>query len=117
MVGPRGHRAFLEASRPRNKTLTYNPDGSLTLYVQTDPPPAAQRDNWLPAPKGDDMSLYRRAYWPKTAVTDGSWTPPPVGVRQPIPERAGPGKRSSPDPELQSSREKEESRRRSDVRG
>jgi hypothetical protein len=30
-----------------------------------------------PAPEGE-FSLYVRAYWPKTAVTDGSWTPPPV---------------------------------------
>jgi hypothetical protein len=61
----------------KNKGLKYNPDGSLTLYVQTDAPPAAQRDNWLPAPKSD-FSLYVRAYWPKTAVIDGSWTPPAV---------------------------------------
>jgi hypothetical protein len=25
-----------------------------------------------------DFSLYVRAYWPKTSVTDGSWTPPAV---------------------------------------
>ena len=25
----------------------------------------AERDNWLPAPKGGDFSLYVRAYWPK----------------------------------------------------
>jgi hypothetical protein len=62
----------------KNKTLEYDPDGSLTLYVQADPPPQAQRDNWLPAPKGGDFSLYVRAYWPKTAVTEGSWTPPAV---------------------------------------
>jgi hypothetical protein len=37
----------------------------------------AQRSNWLPTPKGD-FSLYVRAYWPKAAVIDGSWTPPPV---------------------------------------
>src|SRR5262249_7472372 len=59
----------------KNKTLKTNPDGSLTIYVQADPP--AQRDNWLPAPKGD-FSLYVRAYWPKAAVLDGSWTPPAV---------------------------------------
>jgi len=53
----------------KNKNLKYNSDGSLTLYVQADPPPAAQRDNWLPAP---------RAYWPRTAVSDGTWTPPAV---------------------------------------
>lgn len=61
----------------KNKNLKYNSDGSLTLYVQADPPPEAQRTNWLPAPKGD-FSLYVRAYWPKTAVLDGSWTPPAV---------------------------------------
>ena len=59
------------------KNLKYNSDGSLTLYVQAEPPPEAQRTNWLPAPKGD-FSLYVRAYWPKTAVLDGSWTPPAV---------------------------------------
>src|SRR5262245_12324335 len=44
------------------------PDGSLTIYVQADPPPEAQRANWLPAPVGD-FSLFMRAYWPKVAVT------------------------------------------------
>jgi hypothetical protein len=62
----------------KNKTMKPNPDGSLTLYVQTDAPPAEQRDNWLPAPKGGDFTLYIRAYWPKAAVIDGSWTPPAV---------------------------------------
>ena len=52
----------------KNKTLKTNPDGSLTFYVQADPPPQAQRDNWLPAPKGADFSLFMRAYWPKPAV-------------------------------------------------
>jgi hypothetical protein len=62
----------------KNKDLKTNPDGSLTIYVQADPAPDAQRSNWLPAPKGADFSLFIRAYWPKTAVIDGSWTPPPV---------------------------------------
>jgi hypothetical protein len=61
----------------KNKTLRYNPDGSLTIYVQNGPPSEAQRANWLPATKGD-FSLFMRAYWPKTAVLDGSWTPPAV---------------------------------------
>jgi hypothetical protein len=60
----------------KNKTLKYNPDGSLTIYVQADPPSEAERANWLPAPKDADFSLFMRAYWPKTAVIDGSWTPP-----------------------------------------
>ena len=62
----------------KNKTLKFNQDGSLTLYVQADAPPTMQRDNWLPAPKGSDFSLYVRTYWPKTAAIDGSWTPPAV---------------------------------------
>ena len=62
----------------KNKGLKYGSDGSLTLYVQADAPPEAQRANWLPAPKGGDFSLYVRAYWPKPAVIDGSWTPPAV---------------------------------------
>ena len=62
----------------KNKDLTINGDGSLTIYVQSDPPPDAQRKNWLPAPKGEDFSLFMRAYWPKPAALDGSWTPPAV---------------------------------------
>jgi hypothetical protein len=61
----------------KNKALKYNADGSLTINVQSEAPAEAQRNNWLPASKGD-FSLYVRAYWPKTAVTDGSWTPPAV---------------------------------------
>ena len=34
--------------------------------------------NWLPAPASGDFSLYLRAYWPKPAMLDGTWTPPPV---------------------------------------
>lgn len=61
----------------KNKDLKLAADGSLTIYVQADAPEDAQRANWLPAPKGD-FSLYIRAYWPKAAVTDGSWLPPAV---------------------------------------
>lgn len=66
----------------KNKDLKTNSDGSLSIYVQSDPPPEAQRSNWLPAPKGEDFSLFIRAYWPQTAVIDGSWAPPPV-TKQP----------------------------------
>jgi hypothetical protein len=62
----------------KNKTLKLGPDGSLTIYVQAASPGADRESNWLPAPKGADFSLYGRAYWPKPAITDGSWTPPPV---------------------------------------
>ena len=64
----------------KNKDLAYDADGSLTIHVQPDAPnDTSQRKNWLPAPKGS-FSLYIRTYWPKVAVIDGSWTPPPVRV-------------------------------------
>ncbi len=53
-------------------------DGSLTLFVQSSmPTDPGQRPNWLPAPTGD-FSLHLRAYWPKEAALDGTWTPPAV---------------------------------------
>lgn len=62
----------------KNKDLVFAGDGSLTVYVQTEPPTdPVQRANWLPAPKGD-FSLYLRAYWPKAEARDGTWTPPAV---------------------------------------
>ena len=61
----------------KNKTLKYNNDGSLTIYVQEKSPGKDKESNWLPSPPGD-FSLFLRAYWPKTEVVDGTWTPPPV---------------------------------------
>ncbi|MFM0393073.1 DUF1254 domain-containing protein [Paraburkholderia phytofirmans] len=62
----------------KNRDLTFNSDGSLTLYVQAESPGAANESNWLPAPAGAVFTLYLRAYWPKTSIIDGSWAPPPV---------------------------------------
>ena len=62
----------------KTRALKRHLDGSLTIYVQADPPPAGLVDNWLPAPKTGDFSLCLRAYWPKVEITDGSWTPPAV---------------------------------------
>jgi len=63
----------------KNRDLLPNADGSLTIWVQADEPTdKTHRTNWLPAPKGEDFSLYLRAYWPDQAVTAGQWTPPPV---------------------------------------
>ncbi len=59
----------------KNKTLKYNADGSLTLYVQAESPGADKESNWLPSPKGE-FSLYQRAYWAKEEVLQGRWTPP-----------------------------------------
>lgn len=57
--------------------LHYEPDGSLTIYVQHETPGAEHEPNWLPAPEGDfEMTI--RTYWPKHEVNTGAWTPPAV---------------------------------------
>ncbi|WP_249277583.1 DUF1254 domain-containing protein [Pandoraea sp. PE-S2R-1] len=57
------------------KNMAYNPDGSLTIYIQNDSPGKDKESNWLPAPKGEfEMTI--RTYWPKPEVNNGGWTPP-----------------------------------------
>jgi hypothetical protein len=61
----------------KSKPMKQNPDGSLTLYFQNEPPGADRETNWVPTPK-DELSLYIRAYWPKAEILDGRWMPPTV---------------------------------------
>ncbi len=58
--------------------LTFNPDGSLDLYIQRESPGKDKESNWLPAPKSGGFTMNLRLYWPKDTVLDGSWSPPPV---------------------------------------
>jgi hypothetical protein len=58
---------------PRNH-LTYNADGSLTLYFQNTSPGKDKENNWLPAPKGAFLPMLRM-YWPKEtspSILDGT---------------------------------------------
>lgn len=57
--------------------LKYNADGSLDLYLQHQSPGSDKEANWLPAP-ADDFNVTLRLYWPKQAVLNGAWTPPPI---------------------------------------
>ena len=65
----------------KNKTLKYNDDGSLTLYVGQQSPGKDKESNWLPAPDGP-IYLVMRLYWPKTEAPsilpagEGTWQPP-----------------------------------------
>ncbi len=59
----------------RTKGLQFGKDGSLTLYVSHDPPPAAMTRNWLPAPDGPYV-VVARLYGPKPEAIDGRWTLP-----------------------------------------
>jgi hypothetical protein len=55
----------------------YDPDGSLTLYIQNENPGRDKDSNWLPAPKGP-FNLTMRLYAPKSEALIGKWSPPPV---------------------------------------
>ena len=61
----------------KNKTLKYNPDGSLTIYLGTKSPGKEKESNWLPAPD-EEFSIWLRTYWPDQAVLDGKWQPPAI---------------------------------------
>jgi hypothetical protein len=61
----------------KNKTLKYNADGGLTIYLGNKSPGKDKESNWLPAPAGE-FSIWLRAYWPDQPILDGIWTPPTV---------------------------------------
>jgi hypothetical protein len=58
--------------------LKLNPDGSLTIYIQSESPGADKTRNWLPAPKDTPFKLALRLYVPRKQVADGAWKPPAV---------------------------------------
>ncbi len=62
---------------PRIGNLTYNPDGSLDIYIQNASPGADNESSWLPAPS-DAFQFVMRLYWPEEAALNGSWVPPAV---------------------------------------
>ena len=60
--------------------LSFNPDGSLDLFIQRESPGKDKESNWLPAPASGPFTMNMRLYWPKSEVLYGSWMPP--GVKQ-----------------------------------
>jgi hypothetical protein len=61
----------------KNKTLKYDADGGLTIYLGNKSPGTDKDSNWLPAP-GGEFSIWLRAYWPDQAILDATWMPPVV---------------------------------------
>ncbi|WP_245194560.1 DUF1254 domain-containing protein [Kitasatospora phosalacinea] len=60
----------------RTPGLVYGEDGSLTLYVQHEPPTAPEEfANWLPVPEGPYFVAVR-AYGPEPELLDGGWQLP-----------------------------------------
>ena len=60
--------------------LSYNPDGSLDIFIQHSNPGPDHEANWLPAPSGA-LGITMRLYAPRQEVLNGTWTPPPVDKR------------------------------------
>jgi hypothetical protein len=58
------------------KGLRFGGDGSLTIYMQAEPPSGEQKPNWLPAP-ADHFVLAMRAYSPKEPILDLNYQWPP----------------------------------------
>tara|TARA_B100000767_G_scaffold272404_1_gene299986 strand:- start:8558 stop:9235 length:678 start_codon:yes stop_codon:yes gene_type:complete len=58
--------------------LLYNKDGSLDLYIQSNPTSEDKLTNWLPIPEKGIFFLTLRLYWPQEKVLKGNWTPPQV---------------------------------------
>jgi len=50
-------------------------DGSLTIYIQKDPPSDDKLANWLPAPDGN-FFMFLRAYLPGYSILSQWWEPP-----------------------------------------
>lgn len=64
--------------------FTYNADGSLDLYFQSDSPGKDKEANWLLAPKGP-FNLTMRLYAPQPDALRGKWNPPPIRRAEPVP--------------------------------
>jgi hypothetical protein len=79
---PRGNALVPNAARKYEVArftpgLVTNRDGSITIYIQTAPPAAALRPNWLPVPRGP-FDLLLRIYGPQGNTATGHYVPPPI---------------------------------------
>jgi hypothetical protein len=68
----------------RSQHLRPNPDGSIELFIQNGKPSGERVVNWLPAPKGPFVLMFR-AYLPGAGLLDGSVRLPPVTEDEIIP--------------------------------
>jgi len=70
----------------QNHTACLNPDKSMDLYFQVNPPAGGiALCNWIPLPKKgntdstkNDFIVFLRMYWPDAGVLNGQWIPPAV---------------------------------------
>jgi hypothetical protein len=60
-----------------SKTLHFNKDGSLDIYLQPTPP-AGHQSNWLPTPPNTTFLIALRMYGPKERVLNASYQYPTI---------------------------------------
>ncbi len=60
----------------KSKGLKFNKDGSLTIYLQVEPPKGLET-NWVPLPP-DNFELVFKVYAPSEMVYSGEWAPPAI---------------------------------------
>jgi hypothetical protein len=68
----------------RSRHLRADRDGSIELFIQNQKPSGERVVNWLPAPKGPFVLIFR-AYLPGAGLLDGSARLPPVTEGEMIP--------------------------------
>ena len=68
----------------RSPQLRSNRDGSYEIFVQANKPSGERAVNWLPAPKGKFVLVFR-GYLPRAPFLDGSFRLPPVVASETIP--------------------------------
>src|SRR5262249_19858352 len=56
-------------------SLVKDPDGGITLYLQSQSPDPERESNWLPAPQGP-FFVSLRLYWPRPDALNGQWQAP-----------------------------------------
>ena len=61
----------------RSQGLKSEPDGSIVILMQPEPPADDAVSNWLPTPRGP-FAVSLRAYLPRKPIREGKWTPPPI---------------------------------------
>ena len=66
----------------RDRDMVRGEDGSLTIYLQHEPPVGAPLANWLPVPQAP-FQVVGRLYWPEPELLDKRYRPPPLTPAQP----------------------------------
>ncbi|CAI5948106.1 unnamed protein product [Closterium sp. NIES-64] len=73
----------------RTPGLLYNPDGTLTIYIQPTSPGQSLGVNWIPTVNSTRSEVVLRAYGPSQLILNGTYRPQPVQLFPPSPTCQG----------------------------